>query len=56
MIHAGNLNNPCIDPVAVLEATRMVNHGQILSPLEPRRGQILSCRPEPSKICPIFIL
>ena len=56
MIQAGNLNNLCTDPVAVLVATRTVNLGKILSPLEPRRGQILACWPEPTKICPILIL
>ena len=56
MIQAGNLNNLCTDPVAVLVATRAVSLGKILSPLEPRQGQMFVCRPEPSEICPILIL
>jgi hypothetical protein len=44
MIQTRNLNNLCTDPVAVLVATRAVNLGKILSPLEPRRGQILATR------------
>jgi hypothetical protein len=55
MIHAGNLNNSCTDPVALELATCTVNLGQILSPLEPRRGQILTCRPEYSETCPMPI-
>ena len=51
MIHAGNLNNSCTDPVTIVMAACTVNPGQTLSPLEPRRDQILACRLELSKIC-----
>ena len=56
MIHAGNLKNLCTDPIALLVAMRTVDLGQILSPLEPRRDQILACRSELFKACPILIL
>ena len=56
MIQVANLNNLWTDPVAVLGATCTVNLGKILSPLEPRRGQIFTCRPGLSKTCPLLIL
>lgn len=56
MIQAGNLNNLWTDSVAVLGATHTVNVGKILSPLEPRRGQMHARQPGLSKVCVILIL
>jgi hypothetical protein len=56
MIHAGNLNSLWTALVAVLGATHAVNVGEILSPLEPRRGQMLARQPGLSKVCAILIL
>jgi hypothetical protein len=56
MIQAGNLNDLWTDAVAVLGAMYAVNLGKILSPLEPRRGQMLARQPGLSKVCAILIL